>query len=65
MNRESEKVARYADIFAALGTEPRLRIVQLLLSAHPDGMTAGEIQGSSASRTRLFRTTSKNSGPKV
>jgi len=45
MNRESGKVARYADIFAALGTEPRLRIVQLLLSAHPDGMTAGEIQG--------------------
>jgi len=45
MNRESGKVARYADIFAALGTEPRLRIVQLLLSAHPDGMTAGEVQG--------------------
>jgi len=22
MNRESEKIARYADIFAALGTEP-------------------------------------------
>ena len=31
-------------MFAALGTEPRLRIVRLLLSAHPDGMTVGEIQ---------------------
>ena len=41
---KSEDVARYADMFAALGTEPRLRIVRLLLSAHPDGMTVGEIQ---------------------
>jgi len=40
----NEDVARYADMFAALGTEPRLRIVRLLLSAHPDGMTVGEIQ---------------------
>ena len=40
----SEDVVRYADMFAALGTEPRLRIVRLLLSAHPDGMTVGEIQ---------------------
>ena len=37
-------VARYADMFAAMGTEPRLRIVRLLLSAHPEGMTVGEIQ---------------------
>jgi ArsR family transcriptional regulator, arsenate/arsenite/antimonite-responsive transcriptional repressor len=42
---KSEDVARYADMFAALGTEPRLRIVRLLLSTHPDGMTVGEIQG--------------------
>jgi ArsR family transcriptional regulator, arsenate/arsenite/antimonite-responsive transcriptional repressor len=34
----------YADRFAALGTEPRLRIVRLLLSAHPDGMVVGDIQ---------------------
>jgi DNA-binding transcriptional ArsR family regulator len=27
-----------------MGTEPRLRITQLLLTAHPDGMVAGEIQ---------------------
>ena len=36
--------ARYADMFAALGAEPRLRIVRLLLSAHPDGLVVGEIQ---------------------
>jgi ArsR family transcriptional regulator len=41
---EAEKVARYADMFAALGTEPRLRIIRLLLSAHPQGMNVGEIQ---------------------
>jgi DNA-binding transcriptional ArsR family regulator len=35
---------RYADMFAALGAEPRLRIVRLLLSAHPDGLVVGEIQ---------------------
>jgi DNA-binding transcriptional ArsR family regulator len=37
-------VARYADMFGALGTEPRLRIVRLLLAAHPDGLNAGDIQ---------------------
>lgn len=37
-------VSRYADMFAALGAEPRLRIVRLLLSAHPDGMVVNEIQ---------------------
>ena len=41
----AEKVAKYADMFTAMGTEPRLRIMQLLLSAHPDGMVVGEIQG--------------------
>ena len=30
-------------MLAAMGTEPRLRIMRLLLSAHPDGMMAGEI----------------------
>jgi hypothetical protein len=29
---------RFADMFSALGTEPRLRIMRLLLSVHPDGM---------------------------
>lgn len=37
-------VARYADMFAAMGTEARLRIVRLLLAAHPEGMVVGEIQ---------------------
>jgi ArsR family transcriptional regulator, arsenate/arsenite/antimonite-responsive transcriptional repressor len=39
-----ENIARYADMFSAMGTEPRLRIMQLLLSAHPDGLIVGEIQ---------------------
>jgi ArsR family transcriptional regulator len=37
-------VARYADMFAAMGTEPRLRILRLLLSAHPNGLVVGDIQ---------------------
>ena len=41
---KSEHVAKYADMFSAMGTEPRLRIMQLLLSAHPDGLVVGEIQ---------------------
>lgn len=40
----AEEFTRYADLFGALGAEPRLRIVQLLLTAHPEGMVAGEIQ---------------------
>src|SRR5213594_3050286 len=39
-----EQVARYADMFSAIGTEARLRIMQLLLTAHPDGLVVGEIQ---------------------
>jgi ArsR family transcriptional regulator, arsenate/arsenite/antimonite-responsive transcriptional repressor len=41
---EDDGTPRYADMFAALGAEPRLRIVRLLLSAHPEGMVVGEIQ---------------------
>ena len=40
---KSEDVSRYADMLAAMGTEPRLRIMRLLLSAHPAGMVVGEI----------------------
>src|SRR5215468_11697609 len=40
---DSEQVARYADMLSAMGTEPRLRIVRLLLSAHPEGLVVGEI----------------------
>ena len=39
-----EEVARYADMFSAIGTEARLRIMQQLLSAHPEGLVVGEIQ---------------------
>src|SRR6266849_3123960 len=44
-SRASERVAKYADMFSAMGTEPRLRIMQLLLSAHPEGLVVGDIQG--------------------
>jgi DNA-binding transcriptional ArsR family regulator len=40
-----DDIIRFADMLAAIGTEPRLRITQLLLTAHPDGMVANEIQG--------------------
>src|SRR5512144_652375 len=39
-----ESVTKYADMMAAMGAEPRLRIMRLLLSAHPDGLVVGEIQ---------------------
>jgi ArsR family transcriptional regulator len=42
--RNTDQVAKYADMFSAMGTEPRLRIMQLLLSAHPDGLVVGAIQ---------------------
>ena len=37
-------VARFADIFGALSAEPRLRIIRLLLTAHPGGLVVGEMQ---------------------
>src|SRR5579862_6005804 len=36
-------VTRFADMFSAMGAGPRLRIMRLLLSAHPDGMNVGDI----------------------
>ncbi len=39
-----DQTARFADMFAAISTEARLRIVRLLLSAHPGGMVVGDIQ---------------------
>ena len=41
--KDSSSVTRYADMFAAMGAEPRLRIMRLLLSEHPDGLVVGEI----------------------
>jgi len=43
-HNSAEQVARYADMFAAMGAEPRLRIMQLLLTAHPGGLVVGDIQ---------------------
>jgi len=40
---QTVSVARYADMLSAMGTEPRLRIMRLLLSAHPEGMIVGDI----------------------
>ena len=44
MSKSEEEVVRFADMFSAMGTEARLRIMQLLLSAHPAGMVVSEIQ---------------------
>ena len=42
--KNTERVTKYADMFSAMGTEARLRIMQLLLTAHPEGLVVGEIQ---------------------
>ena len=41
--QQTEEITRYADMLAAMGTEPRLRIMQLLLSAHPEGLVVSDI----------------------
>ena len=38
-----EEITRFADMFSAMGTGPRLRIMRVLLSAHPDGMVVSDI----------------------
>ena len=42
--KNRSQVIRYAEMFAAMGAAARLRIVQLLLTAHPQGLVAGDIQ---------------------
>jgi DNA-binding transcriptional ArsR family regulator len=42
-SKDGQATARFARMLAAMGTEPRLRIVRLLLTAHPQGMVVGEI----------------------
>jgi ArsR family transcriptional regulator, arsenate/arsenite/antimonite-responsive transcriptional repressor len=44
IEKNPERIAKYADMFSAMGTEARIRILQLLLSAHPEGLVVGEIQ---------------------
>jgi hypothetical protein len=39
ISKSTERVAEFADMLSAMGTESRLRIMQLLLSAHPDGLS--------------------------
>lgn len=39
-----EDSAHYADVFAALGSEPRLDIMRLLFTVYPKGMTVGDLQ---------------------
>ncbi len=41
--QDPAQITRFADMLSAMGTEPRLRIMQLLLSAHPEGLIVGEI----------------------
>jgi len=38
-----EEITRFADMFSAMGTVPRLRIMRVLLSAYPEGMVVGDI----------------------
>lgn len=40
---DDDSLSRYADLLAAMGTEPRLRIIRALLAAHPEGLVVGEI----------------------
>lgn len=40
---DARQTARYADMLAAMGTAPRLRILRLLLAAHPEGLVVGDI----------------------
>ena len=40
----TDQVIKFADMFSAMGTEARLRIMQLLLQAHPGGLVVSEIQ---------------------
>jgi DNA-binding transcriptional ArsR family regulator len=42
--RTAEQVARYADMFAAMGNDARLRIMRLLLASHPKGRIVSDIQ---------------------
>lgn len=61
----TDQTPRYADMFAAMGSEPRLRIVRLLLAAHPGGLVVQEIQseiGAAASTLSHHLDKLKNEG---
>ena len=40
---DSGTVTKYADMLSAMGAEPRLRIMRVLLAAHPDGLVVGDV----------------------
>jgi ArsR family transcriptional regulator, arsenate/arsenite/antimonite-responsive transcriptional repressor len=44
VKKSNERVIQYADMLSAMGNEQRLRIMQLLLTAHPEGLVVSEIQ---------------------
>jgi ArsR family transcriptional regulator, arsenate/arsenite/antimonite-responsive transcriptional repressor len=44
MKPDPKQILRYAEMFAAMGNDARLRIMRLLLSSHPAGMVVGDIQ---------------------
>jgi len=44
MDTRGSLIVRYADMFSAMGTEARLRIMQLLIKAEPHGLVVGDIQ---------------------
>jgi DNA-binding transcriptional ArsR family regulator len=44
ISANSSQAARFADMFSAMGSEARLRIMQLLMTAEPHGLVVGEIQ---------------------
>ncbi len=44
VRRSREQVAKYAGMLSAMGSEPRLRIMQLLLSADPAGLVVGDVR---------------------
>ncbi len=62
---ETADVAKLADMLAAMGTEPRLRIMRLLLSALPEGLVVSEIQENLGSTARRCLTTSNGSGTRI
>ena len=43
-NKVRDQIPKYADMLSAMGAEARRRIMQLLLSAHPDGLVVADIQ---------------------
>jgi len=43
-DEDDNVILRLADLCAAMGTEPRLKILRLLLTAEPQGMIVGNIQ---------------------